>query len=270
MEGMPGTFNWEQEKSDRVAVRRNITHHVQTVLESALSHPRASEIEEITLADSHANGDNLDYSITALDERINLISGYPRPFYMMPDLNQDYEQVWLLGYHSGTGSLCGNMDHTYSNSKIQKIWINGKAMSEATINAAYAGYHGIPVALVTGDEALKQDLIVSMPWLEYVATKKALAKFAAKCYSQTKVDALTKQAVLKALSVPGNELPIYTFESPYTLRIEFHGTSMADQATMMPGIKRLDGRTIEYTNSNYSILFEAIMAIVTLAYSTTL
>ena len=158
MEGMPGTFNWDQEKTDRTSVRRNYTRHVQTVLENIIAHPRTAEIDEILIADSHSAGDNLDYSITALDRRIDLISGCPRQFYMMPDLSPEFDQVFLLGYHSGTGALRGNMDHTYSNSRIHKIFINGKPMNEALINSAYAGWMGVPVSLVSGDITLQSEL----------------------------------------------------------------------------------------------------------------
>ncbi|MBW6514401.1 MAG: M55 family metallopeptidase [Candidatus Syntrophosphaera sp.] len=268
MEGMPGTFNWEQEKTDRPAVKRNITHHVELVLKSVLAHPKAALIDEITIADSHSGGDNLDYSITALDNRISLISGCPRPRYMMPDLTPDYDQAWLLGYHSGTGALKGNMDHTYSNSRIHKIWINGVAMCEATVNSAYAGYHGIPVTLVSGDEALKQELAAAMPWVEFIATKKAMAKFSAKNYSQILVDELTQAAVAKTLARDRCDVPLYSFEPPITLKIEFNSSSMADQAALMPHTRRLDGRTVEYTADDFGIIFEAIMVLVYLAAST--
>ncbi len=268
MEGMPGTFNWEQEKTDRPAVRKNITDHVTTALEAALADPRASAIEEITIADSHSAGDNLDYSITELDPRINLISGCPRPRYMMPDLSADYDQVWLLGYHSGTGALRGNMDHTYSNSRIHNLWINGQRMSEALINSAFAGYKHIPVTLVSGDEALKTELADPMPWLEFVATKQAVAKFSAKNYSRLAVDGLLRQAVGKALAKDKAAVPLYRFEAPITLKIEFNHTSMADQAALMPYTKRLDGRTLEFTADDYEIVFETIMVLVYLASTT--
>lgn len=268
MEGMPGTFNWEQEKTDRAAVRACVTHHVKTVLEAALASPQASQILEITIADSHSAGDNLDYSITELDPRINLISGCPRPRYMMPDLSRDYSQAWLLGYHSGTGALKGNMDHTYSNSRIHNIWINGKAMNESLINSAYAGYMGIPVTLVSGDETLKQELASPLPWLQFIATKKAVAKFSAKNYSRPAVDALTRQAVANALARDRADIPLYTFEAPITLKIEFNHTSMADQAALMPYTKRLDGRTVEFVADDYELIFEAIMVLVYLASTT--
>lgn len=270
MEGMPGTFNWEHEKTDRPAVRKCITQHMTTALLAALGSPQAAMIEEITIADSHSGGDNLDYSITELDARINLISGCPRPRYMMPELSKDYSQVWLLGYHSGTGALRGNMDHTYSNSRIHNIWINGQRMNEALINSAFAGYKQIPVTLVTGDETLKTELSAPMPWLEYVATKQAVAKFSAKNYSRLAVDERTRAAVLNALSKSPDSLPLYRFEDPITLKIEFNHSSMADQAALMPYTKRLDGRTLEFTADDYEIVFETIMVLVYLASTTSM
>ncbi len=263
MEGIPGTFNWEQEKTDRAAVKRNMQNHVEDALFAILNSPQAGDIEEVVIADSHSAGDNLDYSITALDKRISLISGGPRPAYMMPAFSRDFSQVYLLGYHAGTGALFGNMDHSYSNSRIQKIWINGERMNEALINAAYAGYHGVPVAVVSGDKTLGEELQKFMPWLQYVCTKEAVAKFAAKNYSPLHIKPMLQEAIHKSLS--SNAIPLYSFSSPITLKIEFHSTAMTDVACLMPHTKRLDGRTVEYIDNDYAVIFEAIMALVTLA-----
>lgn len=266
MEGMPGTFNWDQEKTDRTTVRRYMQQHVNDTIEAILNSPESTQIDEIVIADSHSGGDNLDYSITALDARISLVSGGPRPAYMMPGFDNSYSMVFFLGYHAGTGTLKGNMDHTYSNSRIQKIWINDIRMNEAMINAAFAGYHGVPVALISGDKALQQEMQEPMPWLEYVCTKEAVAKFAAKNYSSAAVKPQLEKAVQNSLT--RQNIPLYTFNKPITLKIEFHSTAMADVACLMPYTKRLDGRTVEYTDDDYGIIFEAIMALVTLASTT--
>lgn len=265
MEGMPGTFNWGHEKKDRKAVQSCMQTHVSTALKAILNSEQNKDISEIAIADSHDEGDNLSYEITALDERITLISGDPRPEYMMPAFDESYDMVFLLGYHAGTGALLGNMDHTYSNSRIQKIWINGEAMNEALINAAYAGYHHVPVALVSGDRALERELSSPMPWLRYVATKEGIAKFAAKSYSSVKVNAELSTMVKEALQQ--RALPIFTFDAPIELKLELHSTSMADVACLMPDVKRLDGKTILYVHEDYKVLFNALMALVTLASS---
>lgn len=267
MEGIPGTFNWEQEKIDRASVKAHMYNHLQTIVEAIKTSKQNDLIDEITIADSHSAGDNIDYGFTVLDERINLISGNPRPQYMMPDFSSDYDQVFLVGYHAGTGALKGNMDHSYANRRIHKIWLNGMHMNEALINSAYAGYHGVPVTLITGDLTLSKEILndKAMPWVNFVITKEAIAKFAAKNYSVHKVRERTVEAVQKALSREKADYPLYKFTSPVTLKIEFISTSMADVACLMPNVKRLDGRTIEFIENDYTVMFEAIMALVTLA-----
>ncbi len=263
MEGMPGTYNWEHEKADRATVKRYIQAHVSDCLSAILQTPQNKQIEEITIADSHMGGDNLDYCITELDERISLISGGPRPQYMMPAFDNSYAMVFLLGYHAGTGTQEANMDHTYSNSRIHKIWINEIRMNEAMINAAFAGFHGVPVALISGDKALEEEMQVAMPWVNFVRTKEATAKFAAKNYSALRV----KRKLLAAvpLCFSSSSFPLYTFTKPIQLKIEFNSTAMTDQACLMPHTTRLDGRTVEFVDSDYGVVFDAIMALVTLA-----
>lgn len=266
MEGIPGTFNWEHEKIDRPNVRRYMMDHVEYTIDEILKNPVAANLEEICIADSHNSGDNLLYDLTKVDERICLISGSPRPEYMMPGFDASFDLVFLLGYHAGTGALNANMDHTYSNSRIQNIHINGKPMSEALINAAYAGYYKIPVALVSGDLALQEELQTEMPWLSYVCTKEGLAKFAAKNYSAQKVERLMRSAIQRALQT--KDLPVYCFDTPIELSIEYHSTAMADVVALMPGAVRKNGKTIVYKNDDYAIMFNALMALITLAYAT--
>lgn len=267
MEGIPGTFNWQQEKENRATVKALMYSHLQTIVEAIKDNKKNNQIDEILIADSHSAGDNIDYSFTALDNRINLISGNPRPYYMMPAFSSDFDQVFLVGYHAGTGALYGNMDHTYSNRRIHKIWINDVPMNEALLNSAYAGYYNVPITLITGDKALSMEILRdnAMPWVNFVTTKEALSKFAAKHYSLLRVKEKTIEAVNKALAKDKADYPIYKFEAPITLKIEFIATTMADVASYMPNVKRLDGRTIEFREDNYSVMFEAIMALVTLA-----
>ncbi|MCB5266598.1 MAG: M55 family metallopeptidase [Candidatus Cloacimonetes bacterium] len=268
MEGIPGTFNWDHEKVDRASVRNYMQDHVSCAIEAIRESKENHLIDEIVIADSHSHGDNLFYEITDLDSRLSLIQGDPRPCYMMPGFSNKYSMVFLLGYHAATGALRGNMDHTYSNSRIQNIWINGVAMSECLINSAYAGHFGVPVALVSGDLALQNQLSQHMPWIDFVCTKEGISKFAAKNYSRPmvrqKMDAAVKSALAK------KDIPTLQYSSPVSLKIEFHSTAMADMACLMPRVERLDGKTIMYQDENYAVLFDAIMALITLAASTTI
>ncbi len=267
MEGMPGTWNWDQEKTDRVSVKKAYFEHTKTVLEAIIGSEQNKEIEEIVLADSHAECDNLSYDITAIDRRISLISGAPRPNYMMPAFSDKYDMVFFLGYHSGCGTLHGNMDHTYSNSKIHRLTINDMGMNEALINAAYAGTFGVPVTLISGDLALKKELshLSKLPHTDFITTKEAIAKFSAINYSKLLVEDEVFEKVVKVLGESDHRRKVFRFNTPINLSIEFNSSSFADVAALTPYTKRIDGRTVNFSSDDYRLVFETIMAMTTLA-----
>jgi D-amino peptidase len=267
MEGIAGTFNWKQEDKDRQSVKKQITNQVEWIIKGIKESSKNSLIDEIVIADSHSGGDNLSYDITEIDDRIHLISGYPRPQYMMPALDESYDLIFFIGYHAGVGTPYASMDHTYSGSRVHKIWMNDMPMNEALINSAYAAYYNIPTALVMGDKALEKELMEenSMPWVKYVCTKEALSRYSAKLKPIGQVRKETIDTVKEVLDSDINNFPIYKFKSPVTLKIEFQTTAMADVATLMPGTKRIDGRTLEFTHEDYKVLFDGLMALITLS-----
>lgn len=269
MEGIAGSFDWEQETKSKADVKSCIYEQMEWVLQGIVESSINKKISEIVIADSHAMGDNLSYDFTSLDDRIYIISGYPRHQYMMPGFNNTYDIVFFIGYHAGVGALNGAMDHTYSSRRVHKIWINDKAMNESFINAAYAGYCSVPVGLIVGDETLHSELNTDdgMPWVEYVSTKEALGKFSAKLKPKNIVKNETIHAVKRCLNQDIEKIPIYTFQYPVTLKIEFATTAMADVASLMPYTNRIDGRTIEFIHMDYKTVFDALMALVTLASS---
>lgn len=267
MEGLSGTFDWNQEDKNRDVVKQCFYQQMEWVIEGIQKSKKNSEITEIVIADSHAAGNSLDYNFTAIDDRISLISGTPRPEYMMPALDGTYDMVFFVGYHAGVGTPNGAMDHTYSSSKVHNIWINDRLMNESLLNAAYAGYYNIPVTLAIGDEALGKELNQEdgMPWIKYVSTKQALSRFAAKFKPINVIKEETIKAIHAVLDNDPKNTPLYKFEGPINLKIEFNNTAMADSASLMPYTKRLDGRTVEFTHDDYKVVFNAIIVLLALA-----
>lgn len=266
MEGVAGTFDWKQEKEDRSMVRKYMSAQLEWVLEGINESAANEQVEEILIADSHSGGDSIPYEFTGLDERIQLISGGPRANYMMAGLDGTYDIAFLTGYHGGGGTLYGVMDHTYT-SCFHKISFQGQAMSEALINSAFAGYHAVPVGLVIGDEALGKELQrpEQLPWVRYVTTKTGLGRFSAKSRPMGVVRRETIQAVKAVLAADIKRLPLYRFEAPIRLEIEFQTTVMADVAALIPGVRRLDGRTVELVSDDYAVLFNAYSLIARVA-----
>ena len=263
MEGLAGIVHFSQEKEEQARFRKAMHNQLQWVIEGIQKSEKNSEIEEITIADSHGSGMNLDYDfLSDLDDRIYLISGSPRVNYMMPLLDESYDAVFFVGYHGGVGALNANMDHTYALSIIHNFKINGKAMSETQINAAYASEFDVPVACIIGDSGLEKEVKEVMPWVHYVKTKESISRFSAKYYPKKSIRENTIKAIQDTLKEDFKAMPKLRFEKPYHVEIEFNFGSQLDLAMTMPNVEIVDGRTIAFTSNDYKELFNQIMMIV--------
>src|ERR1041384_8458055 len=79
-----------------------------------------------------------------------LVSGDPKPRSMVQDIDGGFDAALFIGYHARAGTRNAILDHTYAD-RIQDVRLNGKPVGELGLNAALAGVHGVPVALVSGD-----------------------------------------------------------------------------------------------------------------------
>lgn len=263
MEGFAGLNSWKQ---DQKIVSEIMEDNLKAVIEALQENDKNQSIDEIVIADSHSSGNNIGYSITEMDKRISLISGYPRTEYMMPGLDESFSAVFLLGYHAGIGEPLSTMDHTYSASCVHNIWINGRIMNESIINALYAGCYDVPVALIIGDDALQKQLKRErlLDGCEFVVTKESLSRFSAKNHSWVIVKERIQKAVKKVFENKFKYKPL-RFDAPYELKMGLANTAMADLASLIPGVKRIDGRTVVREFDDYKELFNCIMAIVHIA-----
>lgn len=267
MEGLAGITNWRQETEEKERFRDAMHTQLRWVVEGIRQSDHQKDIDEIIVADSHGGGTNLSYAeVSGFDDRISLVSGSPRPYYMMSCLDRRCAMVFLVGYHAGVGEARANMDHSFSSRLIHNLWINDRKMNESTTNAAYAGSMGVPVALVVGDSGLKTQLIEQkmMPWVEFVCTKDSLGRTAAKFHCERQLHEETINAVEKALS-GHSSYPLYQLSPPYTLDIEFTDSAMAASVARLENTHLKDARTISFTGNGFPEVYEMIMYACTLA-----
>lgn len=264
MEGLAGIATWSEVDTNKKEASQVLYEHLKPLLEGLFS--SGVEIEHVLIADSHGAGTAIPYSICEEFDRVSLVRGPIRKDYMMSGLDGSFDRVIFLGYHAGTGTKNGIMDHTYSSSLIHNVWINKKRMNEASINAAFAGHHGVPVCLIVGDEALKKELQDDLTGRYlFVSTKMGIGRYAAIMKPKKQLFEEIKKAASQALKIPRDELALYRFDSPIELLIEMKDTVYADLAELIPGTERIDGRTIRFVHNDYPVVFNAIMAIVCVA-----
>ncbi len=264
MEGLAGIATWGEVDTSKREASEVLYEHLTALLQGLFS--AKVHVEHVLISDAHGSGTAIPYRICEDFDRVSLVHGPIRKDYMMSGLDSSYDRVIFLGYHAGIGTKHGIMDHTYSSSLIHNIWINNKRMNEALINAAFAAHHGVPVCLVVGDEALGEELKNEFNgrWL-FVSTKTGLGRYAAIMKPKKQLFEEIKSAAAQALEIPRNELPLFKFERPVELKIELKDTVYADLAELIPGVERIDGRTVRFVHDDYSVVFNAIMAIVYVA-----
>src|SRR5260370_30558649 len=59
----------------------------------------------------------------------------------------------FLGYHSGSTASAGILGHTMRSVSLREVRLNGRVLPEAGVNAAIAGHFGVPVIMISGDDA---------------------------------------------------------------------------------------------------------------------
>jgi len=205
--------------------------------------------EEIVIADSH--GPMVNLLVEELPEYVELVRGFPRPLSMVA-FARGSDVAMFLGYHAKAGTPYATFDHTYSGATVDYLEINGIRVSEFLLNSYLLGSWDIPVVLVGGDAKLiEEDVKEFTPWAEGVIFKKALSRYSAKSPSLRKLEDMLRQAVNRAVGKfkRGEVKPLKTKE-PVKVKLRFLGSEMADTAELLPAVKRIDGKTVEFEAKN--------------------
>ncbi len=264
MEGIWGVVHANQTSSaspEYGAARKWMADDVNAVVEGLFE----AGAGEVVVNDSHGTMRNI--SAEALHPRASLISGSPKPLSMMQGIDETYDAVVLVGYHSRAGTAPAILDHTISGATVRAIRINGQELPEMGINAAIAGYYKVPVIMLSGDtttcaqaKSLFGDGVVT------AAVKEATGRFAARMFPQEEARARLKGAAKEALSKRDKIQP-FRVNPPYTFEVEFLTSGQAEMPLMLAGVRRTAPRAVTFNANDYIEGFKTLRAIIALASS---
>ncbi|GLW06167.1 D-aminopeptidase DppA [Microtetraspora sp. NBRC 13810] len=199
--------------------------------------------------DAHGSTKNL--RIDLLDPRATLIRGPGKPMRMAQGLERDHVAACFVGYHARAGVRDGVLNHTWMGKEIQNVYLNGEVCGETRVVAAYAGYMGVPVALVTGDEAVCAEARELLGDVETVAVKNGVDKFAAELLPPSVAQERIREAAARALSRVSSLRP-YELAAPYTLGVEWNSTAIASGCALIPGVKAVGPRHTEFSTDDFT------------------
>jgi len=178
MEGVAGVVHEDQtdpvdprHSAEYNRFRRLMTGEANAAVEGAL----AAGARTVVVNDSHWLMRNL--IAEELNPAAELISGNPKRWSMVEGVDAGFDAALFVGYHARAGTRQATIDHTYTD-RVHEVRLNGRPVGELAINAALAGTHGVPVAMVSGDQALAaeaRDLLG--PAVETIVVKQAVGRF---------------------------------------------------------------------------------------------
>jgi len=169
------------------------------------------------------------------------------PLDMMEGIDKTFDAAMMIGYHARAGTPDGILKHTISGT-IFDLKLNGKAVPEAGLNAAIAGYFGVPVVLVSGDLAAAGQAKELLGEVSTVAVKEGIGK-AGRMLHPEKGRKLIRQAAGDALKNLGRYKP-YVLTAPITMEITFTREDLVIKPALYPGAKRTGERSVAFTHND--------------------
>ncbi len=256
MEGTAGVASWTQcdpsNTTEYPYYRRLMSLEVRAAIDGA----RDAGATGMLINDSHSAMRNVMWD--ELPGDVRMIYGNRKPFSMAQGADASFGAAFFTGYHAGIGEP-GVLDHTYTDTTIYAVRVNGVQCSEALLNAALLGLEGVPVVLVTGDRIAVEGVQVHLPWVGGVISKEPLGRYAADMLSPEVVRQRIRAAARSAIERIAEARP-FTFAPPISLEIDFAGTANAEFVELMPGFERTGGRSVRFVHDDYRVVFRAFVA----------
>jgi len=262
MEGISGIVSSEQTSSESreyPTARKWMAEDVNAVVAGLL----AAGATEIVVNDSHGGMRNI--LPDDLRPEAALISGTPKPLSMMAGIDSSFDACAFVGYHAKAGTATATLDHTISGSAVYEIKVNGVEVPELGLNAAIAGYYGVPVIMLSGDSAAcRQAKSLLGDGLVTVAVKEALSRTAAKLVPLPEARRRLQEGAREALAGRERRNP-FRVDPPCQFSLTFQKSAQAEAGEALPGVTRPAARTLTFSTQDYLDGIKMLRALIALA-----
>jgi D-amino peptidase len=162
----------------------------------------------------------------------------------------------IIGQHAMAGSRNGILAHTQSFS-VQSISINGRMVGEAGQIAAIAGHFGVPVIMLTGDQAACEEMLAMQPGAETVAVKRLAGKASALSLSHEEACGRIRAAAARAVGRI-REFKPWKIEGEVEMKIEYYPESPGTTAAALSrDNRRVTPRTVLYRGRSVLEAYQA-------------
>ena len=228
----PGGFEYQR-------FREIVTGEALAAIEGA----REAGATRFVVADAHGNGQNL--LIEQFPDDVEIVRSWPRPLHMMEGVDESFDAVFFVGYHAAATNMEGVRAHTFSSANFSSVALNGRPMPEGGVNAAIAGHFGVPVALVTGDDATVAEMMEILGDVEGVVVKEALGFHSARTLTPAAARNRIREGARRAIERLDDFQP-HLLDGPLVLELTFKNYRPAEVLAYLSIVERVDHRTVRF------------------------
>ncbi|MEP7347140.1 MAG: M55 family metallopeptidase, partial [Gemmatimonadaceae bacterium] len=224
----------------------------------------------VEIIDAHGSGNpSPDLMPAKLDPRATqLTRDAPFRHYVDVVAPNVYDAIVCVGMHAKTGSR-GFASHTVTIG--MGLSMNGRSITETEIVAYSWGRVGVPVIFVSGDDRLQKDL-TTLPWIQFVVTKKATSASTVELRDVAEVHAEMKAKAATAVRQLANAKVIHVNE-PVSAALRVVRPATLSMLRGVPGVAlSADGDEVVFEASDFQGAYDglnALIGVARLAYPTT-
>jgi D-amino peptidase len=184
----------------------------------------------------------------------HLVRGRPKAMGMLEGLDASFDAALCVGYHARAGAL-GVLSHSFMGHEIEDMWLDSREIGEIGLAHATAAALGVPVVLLTGDDAACAEMTDWDPRVETVPVKRARDRFAAQLLPlpearhaiETAATAALRAAIGATATTGGaaSPAPVRAQGERPTLAVRWQSASVANTLLGIPGVTLRDSRTVQ-------------------------
>lgn len=248
LEGISGIDNIE------IMPREHPRHHearenLMLDLNAAVDGAFLGGAEHVTVLDSHGGGGN--FILEMLDKRAENDTKPNQKWWGI--LDESYDATFFIGAHAMAGTINGFLDHTQSSTSWYNYSVNGRRMGELAQWAMVAGHFGVPLTMVSGDEAACVEARQFFNPVETAIVKTGIGRNRAQLVELDEARARIREAARQAVAIISNARP-FVPSKPMEIILEFTRADYCDSAAAR-GAERINARTVRKVTNNGLELF---------------
>lgn len=258
IEGVAGITNWGEANKANEEYKyyaKQMTKEVKAACKGA----NKAGVEEIWIKDAHGSGRNIDSS--KLPENTKMVRGWSgHPFSMVQELDETFDALIYIGYHSWGGSNYNPLAHTINSSIIDYIKINGEYVSEFLLYSYAAAYVGVPVVFISGDKGICQHAKDINENIKTVAVSEGVGNSTISIHPDLAID-LIKEGVEESLHGDLSKNKIVLPEE-FNLEISYKTQGKAYEASFYPGAELIGSKKVKFYSKDYFEILRARMFLI--------